>query len=603
MQLFNKNNKRALLNKFSKEIIPGIEVIFKRAQDNGVNNLFYDENINHLLPEILDLSSVKKYLNIDSLWFSIYGLSVTRQRSFVICNADSFFSFSQLENLFLKSNQFYGGILIFILNRDNFNNFSSETEKKFPIFNYSKLDEFIDLIPSKFQLSEKLKLPIIVYLNSSILLEYKIYESDLFTERTETKSVLKTADNFESVKNKFILPENYEGFKNFDNSIEFISNDNSDNLILCDSKAFPEIIEKFSNYNIIYFKLLNPVDIEKLKSIFDKIPEKRFENILIYDSYQLLSKQLYLFFKNNSKIKFNKLNLINSNYNSNCNSNCEGKNGDEYFYLENFIPAAMPSYPSFCIGCNLFAFLQKMNKINNKNIVLIGDNNCFSLISSSPLKFSFPDLFLIKEPIYFISNLDIKNLNKQIYVFISYSNLLNNIDLVANKINNLTSKEKIYFVIYNSIYDYYNDSLKINNNNDYNLPQIKNIKSEILKNNLTLHDFKDQYKTNLIFIEDDCLKKTKGVKNYNFYKYLRINNDICLKFECKLCFQTTGCSAIKIEETNNFIIDPVTCTNCKLCIEICPHNAIKIYKKKKIKIKESIENKINLKKGKKNKIT
>ncbi|MHB8281511.1 MAG: indolepyruvate ferredoxin oxidoreductase subunit alpha [bacterium] len=602
MRLFNKNNKRALLNKFNKEIIPGIEVIFKRAQSNGVNNLFYDENINHLLPEVLDLSSVKKYLNINSLWFSIYGLSITRQRSFVICNADSFFSFSQLEELFLKSNQFYGGIVIFILNRDNFNNVSSETEKKFPIFNYSKLDEFIDLIPSKFQLSEKLKLPVIAYLNNSILLEYKVYESNQFAERTETKSVLKTADNLESGKNQFILPENYEGFKNFDKSIEFISNDNSDNLILCDSKAFPEIIEKFSNYNIIYFKLLNPVDIEKLKNIFDKIPEKRFENILIYDSYQLLSKQLYLFFKNNNKIKFNKLNLINSIYNNDRNSDCAENSCGDYFYLENFVQTEMPPHPSFCIGCNLFAFLQKMNEINNKNIVLIGDNNCFALISSSPLKFSFPDLFLIKEPIYFISNLDIKNLNKQIYVFISYSNLLNNIDLIADKINNLTSKEKLYFVIYNSIYDYCNDSLKINNN-DYNLPQIKNIKSEILKNNLTLHDFKAQYKTNLIFIEDNCLKKSKGVKNYNFYRYLKINNDICLKFECKLCFQTTGCPAIKIEEKNNFVIDPVICANCQLCIEICPHKAIKIYKKKKIKIKESIENKINLTKGKKNKIT
>ncbi|MHB8291273.1 MAG: hypothetical protein ACYDEG_02235, partial [bacterium] len=185
MKLFNKNNKNALFNTFNKEIIPGIGIIFKRAQSNGVNNLFYDENINYLLPEVLDLSSVKKYLNINLLWFSVYGLSITRQRSFVICNADSFLNFPQLENFFLKSNQFYGGIVIFILNRDNFNNFSSEIEKKFPIFNYSKLDEFIDLMPSKFQLSEKLKLPVIAYLNNSILLEYNICESNKFAERTE----------------------------------------------------------------------------------------------------------------------------------------------------------------------------------------------------------------------------------------------------------------------------------------------------------------------------------------------------------------------------------------------------------------------------------
>ena len=590
MQLFNKNNKNALLNKFEKKIIPGIEIIFQRAKGNGVNNLFYDENINCLLPEILlDLSAVKKYSNINLLWFSVFALSIARQRSFVVCNAGSFFSFSQLENTFLKPNQFYGGIVICLLNRSSYNNFSTEIEKKFPIFNYSKLDEFIDLIPSKFQLSEKLKLPVIIYLNNSILSEYKICDSNKFAERTEAKTILKTADNSESGKNQFILPANYEGFKNYNNSIEFMLNENSDNLILCDSKAFPKIIEKFSDDNIIYFKLLNPLDIEKLRNIFDNIPEKFFKQIIIYDSYNLLSKPLYSFFKNNNKIKFNKLTLINNS--------AEENNG--CFYLENFTPADVHANPSFCIGCNLFAFLQKINKIDNKDTILVGDTNCFSLISSSPLKFSFPDLFLIKEPVYFISNLDTKNLNKKIYLIISYSNFLNNIDLIIDKINNLAPKETMYFVVYDSIFDYSNKSIKIN----YDLPQLKNIRTEILKNNLTLHDFKTQYKANLIFIEDNCIKKSSGIKNYDFYRYLKINNDICLKFECKLCFQTSGCPAIKIEETNNFVIDPVICTHCKLCIAICPHNAIKMHKKKKVKIEESIENKINLKKFKKNKIT
>ena len=590
MQLFNKNNKNALLNKFEKKIIPGIEIIFQRAKGNGVNNLFYDENINCLLPEILlDLSAVKKYSNINLLWFSVFALSIARQRSFVVCNAGSFFSFSQLENTFLKPNQFYGGIVICLLNRSSYNNFSTEIEKKFPIFNYSKLDEFIDLIPSKFQLSEKLKLPVIIYLNNSILSEYKICDSNKFAERTEAKTILKTADNSESGKNQFILPANYEGFKNYNNSIEFMLNENSDNLILCDSKAFPKIIEKFSDDNIIYFKLLNPLDIEKLRNIFDNIPEKFFKQIIIYDSYNLLSKPLYSFFKNNNKIKFNKLTLINNS--------AEENNG--CFYLENFTPADVHANPSFCIGCNLFAFLQKINKIDNKDTILVGDTNCFSLISSSPLKFSFPDLFLIKEPVYFISNLDTKNLNKKIYLIISYSNFLNNIDLIIDKINNLAPKETMYFVVYDSIFDYSNKSIKIN----YDLPQLKNIRTEILKNNLTLHDFKTQYKANLIFIEDNCIKKSSGIKNYDFYRYLKINNDICLKFECKLCFQTSGCPAIKIEETNNFVIDPVICTHCKLCIAICPHNAIKMHKRRKVKIKENIENKINLKKFKKNKIT
>ncbi len=590
MQLFNKNNKNTLLNKFEKKIIPGIEIIFQRAKGNGVNNLFYDENINYLLPEVLlDLSAVKKYSNINLLWFSVFALSIARQRSFIVCNADSFFSFSQLEDIFLKPNQFYGGVVICLLNRSSYNNFSAEIEKKFPIFNYSKLDEFIDLIPSEFQLSEKLKLPVIIYLNNSILSEYKICDSNKFAERTEAKTILKVSDNLESGKNQFILPANYEGFKNYNNSIEFMLNENSDNLILCDSKAFPEIIEKFNDDNIIYFKLLNPLDLEKLRSIFDNIPEKLFKQIIIYDCYNLLSKPLYSFFKNNNKIKFNKLTLINNSAKE--NAGC--------FYLENFTPADVHVSPSFCIGCNLFAFLQKLNKIDNKDTILVGDTNCFSLISSSPLKFSFPDLFLIKEPVYFISNMDTKNLNKKIYLIISYSNFLNNINLIIDKINNLAPKETMYFVVYDSIFDYSNNSIKIN----YDLPQLKNIKTEILKNNSTLHDFKTQYKANLIFIEDNCIKKSGGTKNYDFYRYLKINNDICLKFECKLCFQTSGCPAIKIEETNNFVIDPVICTHCKLCIAICPHNAIKMHKRRKVKIKENIENKINLKKFKKNKIT
>ncbi len=590
MQLFNKNNKNALLNKFEKKITPGIEIIFQGAKNNGVNNLFYDENINYLLPEILSgMPAVKKYSNINLLWFSVFALSVARQRSLIVCNAGSFFSFSQLEEIFLKQNQFYGGIVICLLNRSGYNNFSTEIEKEFPIFNYSKLDEFIDLIPSKFQLSEKLKLPVIIYLNNSVLSEYKICDGNKFAERTEAKTILKATDNLEPGKNQFILPANYEGFKNYNDSIEVMLNEKSDNLILCDSKAFPQIIEKFNEDNIIYFKLLNPPDVERLQGIFDNIPEKLFKQIIIYDSYNLLSKPLYSFFKNNNKIKFSKLTLINNSADE--NTGC--------FYLENFTPTDVHMSPSFCIGCNLFAFLLKINKIDNKDTILIGDTNCFSLISSSPLKFSFPDLFLIKEPVYFILNLDTKNLNKKIYLFISYSNFLNNINLIIDKINNLAPKETIYFVVYDSIFDYSNNSIKIN----YDLPQIKNIKTEILKNSLTLNDFKIKYKTNLIFIEDRCIEKSNGTKNYNFYKYLKINNDICLKFECKLCFQISGCPAIKIEETNNFVIDPVICTHCKLCIAICPHNAIKMQKRRKIKIKESIENKINLKKIKKNKIT
>ncbi len=307
MQLFKKNNKKDSVNKFEKKLIAGIEIIFQRAKSNGVNNLFYDENINYLLPEVfLDSSTVKKYSNINLLWFSVFALSVARQRSFIVCNAGSFFSFSQLEDIFLKPNQFFGGVVICLFNRRSYNNFSAEIEKKFPIFNYSKLDEFIDLIPSKFQISEKLKVPVIIYLNNSTLFEYKICSSNNFAERTEAKTILKSTDNLGSGKNQFILPSNYEGFKNYNNSIEFMPNENSDNLILCDSKTFPSVREKFNNDNIIYFKLLNPLDLEKLKSIFDNIQEKLFEQIFIYDSYNLLSKPLYSFFKNNNKIKFNK---------------------------------------------------------------------------------------------------------------------------------------------------------------------------------------------------------------------------------------------------------------------------------------------------------
>ncbi len=46
---------------------------------------------------------------------------------------------------------------------------------------------------------------------------------------------------------------------------------------------------------------------------------------------------------------------------------------------------------------------------------------------------------------------------------------------------------------------------------------------------------------------------------------------------CTLCYESLGCPAIEINETNQFEIDLTRCMRCGVCHEICPNNAIKIY--------------------------
>ena len=44
---------------------------------------------------------------------------------------------------------------------------------------------------------------------------------------------------------------------------------------------------------------------------------------------------------------------------------------------------------------------------------------------------------------------------------------------------------------------------------------------------------------------------------------------------CLLCVRTLSCPAMTIEADGKMSIDEATCTGCKICMQICPFNAIK----------------------------
>ena len=580
MGFLNNKEKRLSPENQDTNIISGIEYIYLRAAENGAKNLFYDEKLNHFLPEYFRTALVKTCPDTSEMWFSIFALTVTHQRSLAVCHCASFFGFDRLEEIFLDESHINGGLLIYIIKKDEFRNFSPWIEKRFPIFNYSKIDDFLDLMPSHFEFSERLKLPVLVYLNDPVLYEYRSKEQVKYTERIEIKPVLKSASNNNNNNNpKKSLKESIADFKNLEQSIKFFegSNANIRDLIISDSKSFPRFIENPDAPDIILFNLLNPIDYKSLNNITDNFLETSYENIYLYDNYNLLNSEIHNYFKKNENLlRFSRFIKAPS----------EKPAG---FCIDDFKLDAMPVPPSFCMGCNLFTFLQKLKDQKSEEIVIIGDKDCFSLINSSVLRYSFPNIFIVEEPAYFISDLNIEDLKKIIFVFMSYFNFSSKIEYITKKIKNFSLKDKITFVIYNSIYDL-NKYPRI----ELDHPFIKSVKTDFLKNNIRLKDIKNKY-ASLIFLENDCEKKTKGDKNYNYSKNFYISNDICNKFECKLCYQLTKCPAIKINIDNNVVVDPIICVSCMLCVDICPHSGIKLNKRKKVKIKDNIESKIELK--------
>ncbi len=584
MRIFNRN-KNILPAGKGYEITCGIEFILKRALNNGINNIFLDGKLTGNLPEIRKTSSLKIQSDTDFLLTETYSLSIMNQRAMVFAYDQSFLNFINLEKYFIDNKNLNGGIVLFLFKKPGIKKFSFSFKSIFPVYNYYKISKFIDYLPYYFELSEKLKLPVLIYLNDSVINEYNLDEKKEYTERTAAKPDFSFENNGKQTI-PYELKKNIQFFKNTGKHIELFKGKTRDTLVLTDAEHFHRVIENkdFSeNSDIILFNLLNPVDslgfIELIKSDCGNF----YKNIYIFDDKDLLRQQLTDILKNNkSLLSYKNLKLIEAG---------NGNGTEPGFCADNFTITEMKSPKSFCTGCTLFAFLQILEKKIDipENYILIGEEGCFSLLNSSALKFSFQNIMITENPLFLSFNLYSKDLSKTFYIFISSLKFSEQIDKFIKMNSELNFKDKIIFVVYKSIFDY-----------DYNIenlishPFLKTIKKIVFKKGSRLKDLSIRYNSTLIFIDNDCNNFAKSGRNLNYTSYLCINNSICDKFECKLCYQKTRCPAIKIKENINTFIDAEVCNFCKLCIDICPHNAIKSKKRKKIKIKKSLESKINL---------
>ncbi len=593
MRIFGKRNKLAVKN-IDSEFISGVEYIIKRTLNNGISNIFLEDNIAKAMPEIPAVSPLNVEYNLDFLWTEVYSLSVTNRRASVFAYDISFFNYEHLEEYFVKNEALKGGTVLFLFKKQGLKKFSFNFKSVFPVYNYYKVSNFIDYIPYYFELSEKLKLPVIFYLNDSVMNEYILEEKKEYTERTASRPdfALKNLADAYSKNNdedKGLL-QNIQSFKNTGKHIEFFkkSSENSgeNNLILTDAKNFHGIIEnkKFSkNCDIILFYLLNPISYLELNEIIKAECGSFYKNIYIFDSYSLLNLQLINIIKNNKNvINYENLSVVEDKNNSGIEL---GFCSDDFEIKDSKTPK------TFCVGCNLFSFLTYLEKKigNSENDVLIGEYGCFSLLQSSALKFSFNNIAINNNPIFFSYTMNSKDLNKNFYVFISSLKFYENLDKFLKIYNGTKTNGRIVFVVYKSIFDY-----DFNAENLILNPALKSIKKNIIKK-CGLKDFNAaQGSAPLIFIDNDCFNNAKSGRDLNYKSYLIVNNAVCKKFDCRLCYQKTKCPAIKIDINKDIFIESEICNFCKLCIYICPHNAIKSKKRKKIKVKKSLESKINL---------
>ncbi len=582
MRIFKKN-AGSLLERKNYEIINGAEFLFKRASNSGIKNIFLEDSLIRLLPEISKPPFLKIYSNSELFWTSAYSLSMTHQRVMSLTYDQSFFNFIFLEKYFANNDNFNGGMVIFLFKKAGIKNFSFALKSIFPAYNYYKIDDFLDSLPYYFELSEKIKLPVLIYLDEPVLYEFKPDEFKEYTERTEKKQLLQLNDGGDKkIPSGLDLKQNFRYFRNIGKSFELFKGKNRNNLIFSDSKNFHRItsdLELSENSDIILFNLLNPLEIDGLTDTIKNDCHDYYKNIHIFDDYNILRFQL------SELIKDGKLNLKYENL------RVASKYNNPGFCIDDFMPSNIKIEPSFCVGCNLFTFLHKLKdrKPLEENI-LIGDDECFSLIKSSALKYSFPNLLIIKDPLYFASSLNPKDLNKSLYVFISSSKFSEQIGIFIKTMNTINSRDKITFIVYKSIYDFnYNINDAVMN------PLLKSFKKVILKEGIRLKDIDNKNDSTIIFLGNNCENNAKAGRNLNYLKYLYINNNICNKFECKLCYQLTKCPAIKINEDEDIIVDGQICTICNLCVDICPHNSIKLRKRKRVKIKKPLESKINLK--------
>jgi len=582
-----KRNRNILTEDSAYEITCGIEFILKRALNNGINNIFIDANLTENFPEITETSFLRIQQDTDFLWTEVYSLAITNRRAMAFAFDRSFLNFVNLEKYFIGNKNLNGGIVLFLFKKEGIKKFSFSFESIFPVYNYYKISEFVDYLPYYFELSEKLKLPVLIYLNNSVMNEYGLDEKKEYIERTAAKPHLSLSLESGGGQNAaYDLKKNIQFFKNTGEHIKLFKGKTGDNLVLTDAAYFHRIIEnkKFSeNSDIILFNLLNPLNSSELLELIASSCGSYYKNIYIFDDKDLLRHQITGILESNKQsLNFENLRIIES-----------GNNGgiELGFCSDDFKITEIKSEKSFCPGCTLFTFLQSLEKKIGvpEHYVLIGEEGCFSLLNSSPLKFSFQNIIIAENPLFLSYNLCSKDLNKTFYIFISALKFSEQIDKFVKISGGANSKGKITFVVYKSIFD-----------SDYNMknlishPLLKSFKKTAVKKRTRLKDLSAMQDLSLIFIGNDCDNFAKSGRNLNYSSFLYINNSACDKFECRLCYQKTRCPAIKIAENKNIFIDAEICNFCKLCIDICPHNAIKSKKRKKIKLKKSLESKINL---------
>lgn len=578
MQIFKKNISLNI-KKRNYNIISGIEFLSKTALNNGIDNIFFDGEITSLLPEIPEANLLKIYSDTNFLWTSIYSLSLANKRAMGFAYDRSFFNFTNLEKYFTDGKNINGGIVIFLFKKKGVKKAPYALESIFPIYNYCKISDFLQYMHYYFELSEKLKLPVLIYLNDSVMNEYIHDEKREYFERTATKPRLFFGDS-ENGNAPTDVKQNIQFFKNTGSHIKLFKKENANNLVLTDAKYFHRIVENdelSKNSDIILFNLLNPFDSVGFKKLLKDNCRDFYKNIYVFDDYTLLRRQLPSMFLEDDKpiLKYKSLKLIKM------------KTGDGImpgFCIDDFKMTEVKTPSSFCVGCNMFIFLQNLEKKidSNENYILIGDKNCFPLLHSSALRFSFQNILIIDDPLYFTFNLSPKDLAKTFYVFISSLKF-------SEQIEKFDNKDGMIFVIYKSIYDFDCDMESLMSH-----PLLKNVKKAIIKKGSSLKDSNVGHNASVIFIDNDCKDFAKSGRNLNYTAYLHINSRACDKFECKLCYQKTKCPAIKIDNNKSIVIDAEICNFCRLCIDICPHNAIKSKRRKRVKVRKSLENKINL---------
>ncbi len=584
MEIFKKN-KSVLPVNGDYEFINGIEFIIKRALNNGIRNVFLDGGLSYRLPEIIIPSFLTIRTDLDFLWTSVYSLSVTNRRVMGFAYDGSFFNFINLEKYFTGNKNLDGGVVLFLFKKKGMEKFSFSFKSVFPIYNYYKISDFLDYLPYYFELSEKIKLPVLIYLNDSVMYEYNPDEKKEYTERTAAKQRI-SFGNGGGISFPSDIKLDMSLYKNTGGRIKLFKGNNPHSLILTDANHFDRIIEDKEikeDYDIILFNLLNPVDSSGFAELIKNGCKDFYKNIYIFDDYGLLYRQIEDILKGGViLLKYKDLKLV------------EEKNIDKTafgFCLDDFKITETDASSNFCPGCTLFTFLHVLEKKidSPENCILIGEEGCFSLLASSALKFSFQHILITEEPLYFSFNLNPKDLNKTFFVFIPSFKFSENIDKFIEINSNSDFKDRTVFIIYRTIYD-----LNFNMESLVSHALLKSFKKVSFKKNARLKVLGGGYgNAPLIFLDNDCDNFAKSGRNLDYSAYLAINNKICDKFECRLCYQKTKCSAIKIKTDENLTIDAEICNLCKLCLDICPHNAVKLKKRKKIKIKKSLESKIN----------